>query len=143
MRKILKSRRLKLNWLPGENLPLVMVHEESIIQVLLNLVLNARDAMPDGGAVNIETYEEDDMVKTNIKDTGTGIEKENIDKIFTPFFTTKDFPGEGRTSGAGLGLSVSYEIIRKHEGKIEVTSEAGRGSIFTISLPARKGKEDD
>jgi len=143
IKKVLNSRRLNLNWQPGENLSIVLVHEESIGQVLLNLILNARDAMAEGGVLTIRTYEEDNFVKIDIKDTGTGIKKEILNKIFEPFFTTKDLPGEGKTSGAGLGLSVSYEIIRKHHGTLSVKSEAGKGSVFTISLPVRKVEKYD
>lgn len=140
--KILKSSSINLNWLPEENLPAVMVNEDSFAQVILNLILNSRDAMPYGGEITIKTYGENDWVKIDVSDTGAGIKKDIIDEIFEPFFSTREISAKGKTSGTGLGLSVSYGIIKKHQGTIEVNSEFGKGATFTISLPVRKVEEN-
>ncbi|MBW1982584.1 MAG: HAMP domain-containing protein [Deltaproteobacteria bacterium] len=110
----------------------------SLQQVFLNLMLNAIHAMPNGGTLIIEasTYQ-DKYVRVDVKDTGTGIKSENLQKIFDPFFTTK---GVGR--GTGLGLSVSYAIVQKIGGYIEVASEVGKGSTFSVYLPICKDKAE-
>jgi len=86
--------------------------------------------MPGGGTLAIRLDREDGTAVVRISDTGTGIRPEHLSRIFDPFFTTK---GVGK--GTGLGLSISYAIIKEHDGRIEVQSEAGRGSTFTIILP--------
>ncbi|MGD8916880.1 MAG: ATP-binding protein [Syntrophobacterales bacterium] len=103
-------------------------------QVFLNLFLNAVHAMPDGGELTVKakTYSED-FVRIDVKDTGVGIKGEDLQKIFDPFFTTK---GVGR--GTGLGLSVTYAIVKEHEGYIEVDSEVGKGSTFSVYIPICK-----
>ncbi len=102
-------------------------------QVVLNMVTNAGDAMPRGGTLTVKTGVSDDKSKVKMKfiDSGAGIEKENIGKIFDPFFTTKG-PGKG----IGLGLSISYAIIKNHKGEISVESKPGEGTTFTVLLPA-------
>ena len=99
-------------------------------QVFLNLIINAIQAMPEGGTVTVTTGSDNNRVSVSIKDTGRGIEPENIEKLFTPFFTTKE---SGK--GVGLGLAVSQGIIERHGGSIEVTSTIGVGSTFTVFLP--------
>ncbi|HCL81219.1 MAG TPA: hypothetical protein DHW81_03015 [Nitrospiraceae bacterium] len=99
-------------------------------QVILNLFINAAHAMNNGGSLNVRGYNEDSMLKIEVTDTGEGISRENIRKIFDPFFTTKP-PGEG----TGLGLWLSYEIIRNYNGEILVESEPGKGSTFMLSFP--------
>jgi CheY-like chemotaxis protein len=110
-------------------------------QVLDNLIINAQQAMPQGGTIFVNAENctictsthpqlaSGRYVKISIRDQGTGIPKEIMNKIFDPFFTTK-------AKGHGLGLSTSYSIIKRHGGSIEVSSEAGKGSIFTVYLPA-------
>ncbi len=123
-----------------EELGLVIASKNQLRQVFLNMVANARDAMPDGGALTVTTVGEADTVKVEIKDTGIGIREENLDKIFDSFFTTK-----GEVKGVGLGLSVCYGFIKEHEGDIEVKSKEGEGTTFTITLPvhnATASKED-
>jgi signal transduction histidine kinase len=105
-------------------------------QVFLNCLANAAQAIPDKGNIRITTREEKKKVVIEITDDGIGMTEEVMKKIFDPFFTTKDV---GR--GTGLGMSISYSIIKNHGGKIEVASEAGRGSAFKIILPI--GKEDE
>ncbi|HZS47450.1 MAG TPA: GAF domain-containing protein [Blastocatellia bacterium] len=98
-------------------------------EVLVNLIFNAVDAMPKGGEIKIETESDEMSVKLTIADTGTGIDEMTRSRIFDPFFTTKG------VSGTGLGLSVSYGIIIRHNGTIEVESEVGKGTMFTITFP--------
>jgi two-component system NtrC family sensor kinase len=111
---------LKPIWAQGERLQ----------QVFINIILNALDAMPNGGTLRLDVEEQEEFVAVKITDTGTGIKKQHLAHIFDPFFTTK---GVGK--GTGLGLSISYAIIKEHEGQILVDSVEGRGSTFTVLLP--------
>jgi signal transduction histidine kinase/CheY-like chemotaxis protein len=115
----------------GEDLPAVEVDVSRMKQVFLNIINNAVYAMKDAGTLTIRTYGADGMVAVEFSDTGVGISAEHLDRIFDPFFTTKP-----AVSGTGLGLSVSLGIVQSHGGTIEVQSQAGRGSTFTIKLPA-------
>lgn len=119
------------------NIPPLMLDEKKIKQVLINLFMNAIHAVVRKGCIRISTELDGDSNKIfiRISDDGYGIEKNNISKIFDPFFTTKP-TGEG----TGLGLSVSYGIIKDHGGDILVDSEPGKGSIFTIVMPM-EGKD--
>ena len=115
--------------------PVIKIDTDQMIQVLTNIFKNAVEAMPDGGRLNVKLEQSGSETILNISDTGTGIPKENIEKIFTPFFTTKE-PGKG----TGLGLPLAYGIIKMHKGKIRVTSNCNplqgqTGTLFTISLP--------
>jgi signal transduction histidine kinase len=108
-----------------------------INQVLMNILSNAIQAIPDKGEIFIKTREEKDVVIISIRDTGSGISDEIKHKIFDPFFTTKEVG-----KGTGLGLSISYGIIERHNGKIEVNSEIGKGTQFIISLPVHQNKNN-
>jgi signal transduction histidine kinase len=99
----------------------------------MNILLNAKDAMPDGGEIQVRTRALENSVVVAIKDTGAGISRENIKKIYDPFFTTKEV---GR--GTGLGLSISYGIIQEHSGDIHVESAPGKGTEFTLQFPIRR-----
>jgi two-component system NtrC family sensor kinase len=121
-------------------LPPVQADFDKIQQVLINIMLNAIQAMPDGGTLTITTSLAQGVrlrdsfknaVRIDITDTGVGIPKENLKKLFTPFFTTKE-----KGVGVGLGLSVVHGIIGKHKGKINVDSTPGTGTTFTIFLEA-------
>jgi PAS domain S-box-containing protein len=131
--------------------PTVFVDPVGIEQVIMNIVLNARDAMPDGGKIYIETKNEilesplnigEESLKpgeyftVSIKDTGIGMDEATLSRIFEPFFSTK-----GRSKGVGLGLSVAWGIIKQHNGNIEVYSSPGKGSTFKIYLPVHEGEE--
>jgi CheY-like chemotaxis protein len=112
---------------------LLMGDESELREVLVNMVFNAIDAMPCGGTLTMATKEIGDAVEISVSDTGAGMSEEVRSRIFDPFFTTK-----GKT-GMGLGLAVSYGIIRRHEGTVEVDSEINRGTTFRINLPIAKG----
>jgi two-component system NtrC family sensor kinase len=118
----------------AEGLPPVYVDASQIEQVLVNLFINAMQAMPKGGDLFINTsYDpQGDTLILEVRDTGTGINKENLPHVFDPFFSTKG------TKGTGLGLSVSYGIVRQHHGDITVESEEGKGTSFIIKLPPMK-----
>jgi two-component system NtrC family sensor kinase len=116
-------------------LPAVMGSSNRLQQVFLNLFMNARDAMPQGGMLEVRTLCNNGSVEVEVVDSGVGISRENLNRIFDPFFTTKS---TGR--GTGLGLSVSYGIIKEHGGKIDVRSTQGKGTSFKLEFPvARKG----
>jgi two-component system, NtrC family, sensor kinase len=115
----------------GEGLPAVRGSANKLQQVFLNLFLNARDAMPTGGVLEVRTSAHNGSVEIEVVDTGAGIPREHINRIFDPFFTTK---ASGR--GTGLGLSVSYGIIKEHAGKVDVRSAPGKGTSFHVELPA-------
>jgi signal transduction histidine kinase len=112
-------------------LPLVVADFNQLVQVFINLLVNAIQSVDDKGKLTIRTEAENEWVKISISDTGCGIPEENMDKIFTPFFTTKE-----DVKGVGLGLSVSHGIIERHGGRIETQSKVGKGSTFTILLPS-------
>ncbi len=109
---------------------LVTYDAQQIEQVLINMTTNAVQSMPEGGMLEFKLQEFEESVEINISDSGSGIPKENLDRIFDPFFTTKP---EGE--GTGLGLSVSYGIVARHGGQIDVDSNMGEGTTFTIILP--------
>jgi signal transduction histidine kinase/ActR/RegA family two-component response regulator len=106
-------------------------------EVLVNMVFNAVDAMPTGGRLTLSAEESDGRVRLSVGDTGTGMPPEVRSRIFDPFYTTK-----GR-AGLGLGLAVSYGIIRRHEGEVEVETEVGRGTTFRITLPSVAAEENE
>jgi two-component system NtrC family sensor kinase len=112
------------------NIPEVMASTNQMRQVMLNIIKNAKEAMPKGGILSVRTAREEDKVLIHIQDTGIGIPEEIRDKIFEAFFTTKQ-----KVKGVGLGLSVCYGIIKDHGGKIKLESEEGKGTTFIISLP--------
>lgn len=127
----LRKRNVAVRVDKGEEMSPVHGDPIKLQQVLMNLVLNARDAMPQGGELSISTRQEAGDVVIAVSDTGTGIAHENLSKVYDPFFTTK---GVGK--GTGLGLSVSYGIIQEHRGTMAVDSSPGEGTTFRISIPA-------
>jgi PAS domain S-box-containing protein len=114
---------------PG--LPLIHGNTDKLQQVFLNLFLNAKDAMPEGGQLRITSWTEDSRVRIEVRDTGLGISPEHLRRIYDPFFTTKE-PGRG----TGLGLAVSYGIVHEHAGRIQVESRPGLGTRFELEFPA-------
>ncbi len=123
----------------ASNLPPIFGDRQQLEQVFLNIVLNALDAMPDGGTLSIscDNVHGQDFVSVEFADDGPGIPEEKISDIFTPFYTTK--PG---AKGTGLGLHVSVGIIKQHGGDIKVESQVGKGATFTILLPVAKVPAD-
>jgi two-component system sensor histidine kinase HydH len=116
----------------ASELPLLQCDPEQLKQVLLNLLINAIQAMPDGGEVEVISARCDSHISIQIRDQGRGIQAEDLEKIFDPFFTTKE-------SGTGLGLSVAHQIISHHGGAIKVERNSDRGMTFTVLLPLRTG----
>jgi signal transduction histidine kinase len=116
------------------DLPPICVDSGQVQQALLNVLLNAVQAMPDGGTLTVRAATTGDNVHIAISDTGVGVPRENLQKIFSPFFTTKH-------RGTGLGLAITRTIVEKHRGVIEVESSSGRGTIFTLEFAACKPQE--
>ncbi len=130
-----KLANVKVRGEVEENVPPVYGDRHQLTQVFLNLVLNALDAMPEGGVLTISVEKSDDrsFVRVGFTDTGVGIPEQQLGRIFDPFFSTKK-----QARGTGLGLSVSLGIIEQHGGDIRVESEIGRGTTFTVSLPVAR-----
>jgi two-component system, sporulation sensor kinase E len=113
----------------ADGLPKLLIDEKYIKQALLNLVQNSMSAMPGGGTLTISTRRKGPDVCVEVADTGTGIPENIMDKIFEPYFTTKEF-------GSGLGLTLVYKIVKEHLGEISVTSKEGKGTTFTMCFAA-------
>ncbi|HEX8949007.1 MAG TPA: ATP-binding protein [Dissulfurispiraceae bacterium] len=113
------------------DIPEIITDRNRILQVMVNIMLNAIDAMPDGGTLTVRSRAQDGFATVAVEDTGSGISAENFARIFDPFFTTKE-------KSTGLGLTVSHGIIKRLKGSITVESEAGKGTKFVISLPMEK-----
>jgi signal transduction histidine kinase len=126
----LQARNIAVESKVDPGLPPIRGSRDKLIQVLVNLISNARDAMPHGGNLGLLAQAQNGAVRIMVRDSGVGIPRENLNRIFDAFFTTKS-----KVSGVGLGLSVSYGIVRLHRGTIEVESEPGLGSAFTVVLP--------
>ncbi len=118
--------------------PEIMGAPGKLEQVFINILSNSIEAMPDGGAISLATYEKGDYIRVLITDTGTGITADNLSKVFDPFFTTKDIG-----KGTGLGLSICYGIIKQHHGSISISSTVGKGTTLAIKLPVRERYEKD
>jgi len=131
MEKQMREVNINVETYFDSEIPEVMASTNQMRQVMLNVIKNAKEAMPKGGTLTVKTSREDDKVLIHIQDTGIGIPEEIRDKIFDAFFTTKQ-----KVKGVGLGLSVCYGIIKDHGGEIKVESEEGKGTTFIISLPA-------
>lgn len=128
------SEKVEVTTQVASDLPLVFVDARQIGQVLDNLVTNAYQAMPEGGKLPIKAKAEEDKVLVSFMDTGCGISQENMKKLFEPLFTTK-------AKGMGLGLAVSKNLVEASGGSIEVESEEGKGSTFTVILPTKEVQE--
>jgi PAS domain S-box-containing protein len=115
------------------SLPRTIGNGGKLQQVFMNLFLNAKDAMPEGGRLKLRTYTSDSNIVVQVSDTGVGISREDIKKIYDPFFTTKSVG-----KGTGLGLSVSYGIIQEHSGHISVESSQGTGTTFSLHFPVKR-----
>lgn len=136
-----KSSRIKVQDDLHPDLPPILGNSGKLQQVFLNLFLNAKDAMPNGGTLSVSTFN-GTGVNVRVADTGSGIAQEHIARIYDPFFTTKNSVGEnlGQRRGTGLGLSVTYGIIQEHAGKIKVESQPGEGTTFHLEFPMIKSR---
>lgn len=130
-------KRIHASLHTSEGLPALYLDRHQLLQVIMNLVINARDAMPAGGEVVIGAMRgEGESVVIFVKDSGDGIAPENVEKIFEPFFTTKE-----TGSGTGLGLAISARLVESFKGVLKVDSEVGKGSTFSLILPGVCGEE--
>ncbi len=132
----LRSARLEMVRNYSQELAPAYANPSKLQQVFMNLIINARDAMPGGGRLTIQTRMVETSLVVDFRDTGTGIDPENIARIYDPFFTTKEV---GR--GTGLGLAISYGIIQEHGGRMFVESRPGEGAHFTIKLPTAYSRQ--
>jgi two-component system NtrC family sensor kinase len=117
-------------------LPPVMCIPQQLNQVFMNILVNAAHAIKEKGDISIKTRRQDGHVEIAIRDTGCGIPTANISKVFDPFFTTKEVG-----KGTGLGLNVAYNIVKKHNGTIDVESQVGQGTTFIIKLPVEQSMQ--
>ena len=122
---------IQVNQQFSNRLPQVEVVKDQIKQVILSFIQNSADSISGEGQITLTTEQQGSQLKIKIQDTGHGISEDDIENLFDPFFTTK------AQQGTGLGLSVSYGIIRDHGGDIEVKSELDKGTTFTINLPIK------
>ena len=129
-----KTAHVKVQDTLEPKLPPIYGNAGKLQQVFLNLFLNARDAMPGGGTLTVSTNN-GDGVSVTVSDSGSGIAQEHIQKIYDPFFTTKNSVAHGQRRGTGLGLSVTYGIIQEHAGKISVQSRPNEGTTFVLEFP--------
>ncbi|WP_260705241.1 ATP-binding protein [Edaphobacter flagellatus] len=134
----LKTAQIRVETNFDSALPSIHGNRGKLQQVILNLMLNAKDAMfgIPSASLRVATFRSGGRVLVRIQDTGAGIEREHLHRIYDPFFTTKTKPQEGGHKGTGLGLAVSYGIIQEHAGKIHVESEVGVGTAFQLEFPA-------
>ncbi len=134
LKERLRDRRIELEFTPPSEEITVRGNDGELLQVFTNLVVNATDAMEDGGILRVALELSDDSVEVSVADTGEGIPAEQLDQIFQPFFSTKLSEG-----GTGLGLSISYNIVQRHGGHLRVASSPGEGSTFFVELPRHQG----
>ena len=125
------AQKIKLTTNISPPLPFIFVDPPQIKQILTNLIINAYQAMPEGGELNISAKDEKDKIHLSLTDTGCGISKENIKKLFEPLFTTK-------ARGIGMGLPIAKNLMDINEGKIKVKSEEEKGTTFTLIFPIKK-----
>ncbi len=123
-----RGRRVRFAAHLAEPSPRAHGVKDQIVQVLLNLLLNAAEASPEGGEVRVETADENGQAVIRIADDGEGISSDDQRRLFEPFFSTK-------AHGTGLGLSICYSLVNAHGGSIRVESEPGEGAVFTVYLP--------
>ncbi len=126
----LSARKVRVKTSFAADVPQTLMDAAQIKQAFINLVKNAMQAMPRGGNLLLQTALEDNSIRTAIEDSGTGIAPEHLGKIFDPYFTTRE-------DGSGLGLMMTYRIVKEHGGDIEVKSVPGKGTAFAVSLPLR------
>jgi len=132
-----RARHVEIRVNCPSTLPWTYAHRGRLQQVFINLLLNALDAMPNGGTLTVNAAQRDGIIQIEVGDTGPGIDASAGRRIFEPFFTTKE-PGRG----TGLGLSVSYGIVREHGGNIDFVSAPNHGTTFTVELPVQSTAPD-
>lgn len=125
-----QSRHIEISLQFVGSLPWVLIPEATFKHIILDILLNAIEAIPKGGKIMLRTSLKDEMVKIEVQDNGVGIPKEYLSRIFDPFFTTK-------TSGTGLGLSTCKDLVEQHRGKIFISSVENGGTLVTLYLPGR------
>jgi signal transduction histidine kinase len=130
-----REKKIDVIWYPAPDLPVLSLDRELIEKALLNLVLNAEDAMPDGGTLTIQAKSDGDAVVLEVIDTGCGIPADVLPRLFKPFVTTK-------TGGTGLGLATARKAVAAHGGTIAVESEPGRGTKVAVRLPVKPDEPD-
>jgi len=128
-----RNQHIRMHFASNSDIPHVMANSSLLQQVFTNLLLNACHAMTEGGEITVTIVVSGDWVSVRFHDTGAGIEPETVSKIFDPFYTTRPVG-----QGTGLGLPISYSIVEQHGGRIEVESQVGAGSTFTVHLPIRQ-----
>lgn len=138
----LQKYRIAVEMELGDSVPEVSAIGNQVQQVLLNLLINARQAMPDGGRLLIKLShdKESNTANLSVRDFGTGMDTETMQRIFEPYFSTKEGPDESGKGGTGLGLAACKNIIEAHGGKFRVESAIGKGTNFTIMLPVDSQK---
>jgi signal transduction histidine kinase len=124
----LEENKIGVECRPAPELPLICIDQNQIRRVIINIIRNAMQAMPDGGNVTITTRRDERWLTVEIVDTGTGVAEADIDKVFDAFYSSK-------TTGSGLGLAVSAQIVNNHGGTIEVKSGVPNGTVFVVKLP--------
>ncbi len=133
MAKQLRENSIRMQCFFEDHLGEVYASKNQLRQIFLNMITNAREAMPEGGNLTVKTMANGERIHIELSDTGLGIREEHLDKIFDAFFTTKD-----SIKGVGLGLSVCYGFVKDHGGDLKVVSKVGEGTTFTIVLPIYK-----
>jgi signal transduction histidine kinase len=126
----LKGRNIRVFYKHSSNVPSIVAVSNQLEQVFINLILNAYDAMPNGGEVRISVQLVEDMVEIIFHDTGPGVAEEERSRIFEPFVSTKE-------AGTGLGLSVSYGIVSAHGGNLDLVPEREPGACFRVTIPVK------
>jgi len=134
----MRERTVRIERTFAPDVPVIMASPAQLRRVFLNMLRNARDAMPSGGTLSVTTIARADVVEISIGDTGVGIREEHLERVFDAFFTTKD-----KMKGVGLGLSVSYTAVKAHGGDIRVESTPDRGSTFIVTLPINQPPESE
>jgi signal transduction histidine kinase len=123
------ERRVSVHRVLAQRLPRIKVDQEQLRRALLNMLKNSLEAMPDGGDITISTGRDSGRVSISIVDSGSGIREEDLEHIFSPFFTTKEI-------GTGLGLPLAQQIVAEHGGEISCSSRWGAGATFVVTLPS-------
>jgi two-component system NtrC family sensor kinase len=130
MEKQMKESNIKVDISLDPSIPEIMASTNQMRQVMLNILKNAKEAMPKGGSLAVKTARDGNKILIHVQDSGVGIPEDIKDKVFEAFFTTKQ-----KVKGVGLGLSVCYGIVKDHHGEITIESEEGKGATFIITLP--------